>query len=193
MQPAEPFLDTAGEDLRRRIFITSDFDGASLCLRPEFTIPVCLAHLQTGAKKGKYAYGGSVFRQRRAGPVEFLQAGMEIIGGEENADDDDIINADVEIISMALAALYHCGICNMQIVFGDQAIFEALLIALNLPQAWRSRLGRSFGDGKKIANDLKMIANKDNGAYGDGFAHLDTISKDLRKALDGNNREMVKR
>lgn len=40
IQPAEPFLDMAGEDLRRRIFMTENERGESLCLRPEFTIPV---------------------------------------------------------------------------------------------------------------------------------------------------------
>ncbi|RVH98840.1 ATP phosphoribosyltransferase regulatory subunit, partial [Sinorhizobium meliloti] len=40
IQPAEPFLDMAGEDLRRRIFMTESETGESLCLRPEFTIPV---------------------------------------------------------------------------------------------------------------------------------------------------------
>ena len=45
IQPAEPFLDMAGEDLRRRIFLTESETGESLCLRPEFTIPVCRAHI----------------------------------------------------------------------------------------------------------------------------------------------------
>jgi ATP phosphoribosyltransferase regulatory subunit len=45
LQPANPFLDMAGEDLRRRIFLTENETGLSLCLRPEFTIPVCLGHI----------------------------------------------------------------------------------------------------------------------------------------------------
>jgi ATP phosphoribosyltransferase regulatory subunit len=40
LQPAEPFLDTSGEDIRRRMFLTSDPDGRELCLRPDLTIPV---------------------------------------------------------------------------------------------------------------------------------------------------------
>ena len=53
IQPAGPFLDMAGEDLRRRIFLTESETGASLCLRPEFTIPVCLRHIEsaTGTPK----------------------------------------------------------------------------------------------------------------------------------------------
>ena len=44
LQPVEPFLELSGEDIRRRIFVTQDGGGAELCLRPEFTIPVCRLH-----------------------------------------------------------------------------------------------------------------------------------------------------
>jgi ATP phosphoribosyltransferase regulatory subunit len=189
LQPAEPFLDTAGEDLRRRIFMTSDLGGASLCLRPEFTIPVCLAHLDSGRLHGRYAYGGSVFRQRRDGPAEFLQAGMETIGnrqlaGSEGAIANEVAN-DIECITMAVGALNHCGLDRVEVVFGDQAIFEALLLALELPRAWRARLGRAFGDSEKFENDMQLIANTDH--------ELDGIDPELRQALDRNDRDHVER
>ncbi|MGB6448132.1 MAG: ATP phosphoribosyltransferase regulatory subunit, partial [Xanthobacteraceae bacterium] len=37
LQPAEPFLDLGGEDIRRRMFLTTDPDGRELCLRPDLT------------------------------------------------------------------------------------------------------------------------------------------------------------
>ena len=68
VQPADPFLDMAGEDLRRRIFLTESETGEALCLRPEFTIPVCLDHIESRAgTPRRYAYLGEVFRQRRDG------------------------------------------------------------------------------------------------------------------------------
>ena len=45
LQPAELFLDLSGEEMRRRMFVTLDANGAELCLRPEYTIPVCRTHL----------------------------------------------------------------------------------------------------------------------------------------------------
>ena len=45
LQPAEPFLDLSGEDIRRRMFVDPGRGGAELCLRPEYTIPVCREHL----------------------------------------------------------------------------------------------------------------------------------------------------
>ena len=47
LQPAEPFLDLSGEDIRRRMFLTSDPHGRELCLRPDLTIPVSRAYLQS--------------------------------------------------------------------------------------------------------------------------------------------------
>ena len=45
LQPADIFLDLTGEDIRRRLFLTNGTDGVDLCLRPDFTIPVCRHHL----------------------------------------------------------------------------------------------------------------------------------------------------
>ena len=33
LQPAEPFLDLSGEDIRRRLFVTSDDEGEELTYR----------------------------------------------------------------------------------------------------------------------------------------------------------------
>ena len=81
LQPADAFIDLSGEDIRRRMFVTQDASGVELCLRPEYTIPVCLQHLaeQRGAP-ASYSYGGPVFRLRTGESGEFLQAGIESIG-----------------------------------------------------------------------------------------------------------------
>ena len=177
LQPAEPFLDTAGEDMRARIFMTTDRAGRSLCLRPEFTIPVCLAHFKSGEGEGRYAYGGKVFRQGRDGVEEFSQAGVENIGGSQN------IESDVECITTAIDALSHCGVNAMSVVIGDQEIFEALLDALKLPAPWRARLARAFGDGDKLESDLQLIT--------DGNSELENIEPELRALLDKGDAQGV--
>src|SRR4051795_7924317 len=79
LQPAEPFLDLSGEDIRKRMYLTADADGRELCLRPDLTIPVSrdyLASPQAGKAAG-FCYLGAVFRHRSGGASEFLQAGIE--------------------------------------------------------------------------------------------------------------------
>jgi len=163
LQPADPILDTSGEDLRRRIFITQENSGKQLCLRPEFTIPICLEHLEKGWLKARYAYGGKVFRQRNNDAAEFTQVGFENLGS------DDTNSADIDCIKTAITALEAVAEKDVSLVLGDQAIFVSLLEALQIPQAWRKKLTRSFGDDTRLA------------------AHLDTMSSSSATAFDGLN------
>ena len=150
LQPADPFLDMAGEDLRRRIFLTESETGEQLCLRPEFTIPVCLDHIRTqSGTPRRYAYLGEVFRQRRDGEAEFFQAGIEDLG------DPDIAAADARLIADAHALLQLAlPEPSLTVSLGDQAVFEAVLAALGLPRGWRMRLARAFGSAELLAGAL---------------------------------------
>src|SRR5262249_10510496 len=79
LQPLGPFSEFAGEELRRRMFVTTDADGHEWCLRPEYTIPVSRQHLarQDAPASAAYAYLGPVFRFRPGETGEFRQAGIE--------------------------------------------------------------------------------------------------------------------
>ena len=155
IQPADPFLDMAGEDLRRRIFLTESETGATLCLRPEFTIPVCLDHIasQAGTPR-RYSYLGEVFRQRREGGNEFFQAGIEDLGDRDTSRADARSIADAH----ALLALTLPGKA-LKITLGDQTIFEAVLAALGLPRGWRMRLARAFGSAEMLDAALADLAS----------------------------------
>src|SRR5690242_1031104 len=66
LQPAEPFLDLSGEDIRKSLYLTTDARGEELCLRPDLTIPVArdyLASDRSGEAAG-FCYLGPVFRFR---------------------------------------------------------------------------------------------------------------------------------
>ena len=154
LQPAEPFLDMAGEDLRRRIFMTENENGDSLCLRPEFTIPVCIKHIKTGATTPRrYAYIGEVFRQSRSGENGFYQAGIEDLG------DVDEANADARTLHDASALLEHILTNTDYTIFlGDQNVFASVLQELGLVPTWQKRLLRSFGNAKQLRDLLHILA-----------------------------------
>src|SRR6516162_8039753 len=96
LQPAEPFLDLSGEDIRRRMYLTTAPDGDEFCLRPDLTIPVSRDYLASRAagKPASFCYLGPVFRHRTDGPAEFLQAGIESFGRSDKA------AADAEMLSL---------------------------------------------------------------------------------------------
>src|SRR5476651_573478 len=75
LQPAEPFLDLSGEDIRKRMYLTTAPGGAEFCLRSDLTIPVSRDYLASPAagNAAGYCYLGPVFRHRADGAAEFLQ------------------------------------------------------------------------------------------------------------------------
>jgi ATP phosphoribosyltransferase regulatory subunit len=154
IQPAEPFLDMAGEDLRRRIFLTQSETGENLCLRPEFTIPVCLRHIETATGTPKrYAYLGEVFRQRRDGANEFYQAGIEDLGTRDFAQADARAVADAMTILARLLPER-----PLAVTMGDQAVFEAVVAALGLPTGWQKRLIQAFGGQEQLEALMLRLA-----------------------------------
>ncbi|TCL96350.1 ATP phosphoribosyltransferase regulatory subunit [Rhizobium sp. PP-WC-2G-219] len=158
IQPADPFLDMAGEDLRRRIFLTASETGTSLCLRPEFTIPVCLRHIETATGTPKrYAYLGEVFRQRRGGAEEFYQAGIEDLGERDvaSADARAIVDA-MDLLRVVLPGQTQAQ--TLSLTLGDQAVFEAVVAALGLPVGWQKRLIHAFGDVGQLEALLDRLA-----------------------------------
>jgi ATP phosphoribosyltransferase regulatory subunit len=154
LQPAEPFLDLSGEDIRRRMYLTSDPHGQELCLRPDLTIPVSrdyLASPSAGKPQG-YCYLGPVFRHRDEGPAEFLQAGIESFGRADTA------AADAEMLALGLEATSHYGLAQPDVRIGDVGLFSALVAALDLAPLWKRRLTKDFNRKTNLAHDLERLA-----------------------------------
>lgn len=160
IQPAEPFLDMAGEDLRRRIFLTESETGESLCLRPEFTIPVCRAHIaESVGTPRRYSYLGKVFRQRRDGANEFFQAGVEDLGEPDEA------RADARAVSDARMLVSSFAPGNaLTVTIGDQSVFEAVVAGLGLPAGWQKRLIHAFGNEQALNAMIARLASPDESA-----------------------------
>ena len=153
LQPAEPFLDLSGEDIRRRMFLTSDPEGRELCLRPDLTIPVSreyLASPQAGKAAG-FCYLGAVFRHRERAPAEFVQAGIESFGRADKA------AADAEMLALGLEATTHYGLDAPEIRMGDVGLFSAFVAALDLAPVWKRRLVKDFNRKTSLAHDLEQM------------------------------------
>src|SRR5271167_3773090 len=154
LQPAEPFLDLSGEDIRRRMFLTSDPEGRELCLRPDLTIPVSRAYLASpdAGKASGFCYLGAVFRHREGAAAEFLQAGIESFGRTDKA------AADAEMLSLGLEATTLYGLTAPEIRLGDVGLFSAFVAALDLAPAWKRRLIKDFNRKWSLAHDLDQLA-----------------------------------
>lgn len=151
LHDAATFLDLGGEDIRARLYLTSDASGAELCLRPEYTIPAARAYLASPAagRPAAFSYCGPVFRMRDDGPGEAPQAGLESFGRTDTA------AADAEILALSLDAVERGGTRLTRVRLGDAGLVAALLDAIELPPPWRRRLKRGLERGQTLDAVLK--------------------------------------
>lgn len=178
LQPAEPFLDLSGEDIRKSLYLTTDLGGEELCLRPDLTIPVArdyLASGRAGAPAG-FCYLGPVFRYRHGQPSEFVQGGIESFGRDDRA------AADAEMLALGLEAVAAFGVANVDIRTGDVALFGALIEALDLYPVWKRRLIRDFNRKADLAQDLGEITLAAGGNRNEYEGVLAALAGSDRKA-----------
>lgn len=162
LQPADLFVELAGEEFRKRLFITEGAEGETYCLRPDFTIPVCLEHLKSGRGTPiAYTYRGKIFRRRRAvGDPEFEQAGTEWLGHP------DRMETDARLFALAMRCAGAVGLAP-SVRVGDADVFGAVVEAVGLSASWRSRLVTAFGDEVRLSATLARLARR---GMGDGIA-----------------------
>jgi ATP phosphoribosyltransferase regulatory subunit len=153
LQPADPFLDLSGEDIRKSLYLTTDATGEELCLRPDLTIPVARDYLASprAGKPAGFSYLGPVFRYRSGKRSEFLQAGIESFGRQDRS------AADAEMLALAIAAANAFGIKDVEIRTGDVALFNALIDALDLFPVWKRRLIKDFNRKISLTDDIERL------------------------------------
>jgi ATP phosphoribosyltransferase regulatory subunit len=153
LQPAEPFLDLSGEDIRRRMFLTTDPQGREMCLRPDLTIPVSRAYLQSAlaGKPAGFCYLGAVFRHRAGASAEFHQLGIESFARHDKP------AADAEMLALGLEATAQYGLTTPQTRIGDVGLFSAFIAALDLAPAWKRRLIKDFNRKSSLKHDLNQL------------------------------------
>ncbi len=177
LQPAAAFFDS-GEDMRGRLYLTHALSGEELCLRPEYTIPVCRLYLDSpeAGRPATYCYCGPVFRLRRDGPGEFVQAGIENLGRADRE------AADAEILALSLEAASLVKPARFATTIGDAALFSDLVDALAVPPQWRRRITRGLAQGKSLAGILDAPTNGGTDHSG-VLAALEGVDKNGARAL----------
>ena len=179
LQSAAVYLDQLGEDIRGRLYLTTDAAGAELCLRPEFTLAVSQAYLASPAagKHAGFSYLGPVFRFRPDAPGEFLQAGLESFGRKDKE------AADAEILSLALEAAGKAGRGDLTVTIGDAGLFAKFLESLALPATWLRRIRRGLAQGAALDSILAAPAASGSDDHSGVLAALEGADKQGARAL----------
>ena len=119
-----------------------------------------------------------MFRYRKEGPGEFIQAGIENFGrGDREA-------ADAEILALALEAAGHAEVAPLATRIGDVGLFGDVLDATALSPQWRRRIVRGVAQGKSLDAILDGAPSGGNGHDHSGvLAALEGVDKKGARAL----------
>ena len=172
LQPAEALLDLYGENIRARAYVTRDPVRGEMMLRPDFTLPVALTHIESGEARGAYTYLGDVFRVQNPGAdraSEYLQVGYELFG------DEDTAKADAEIFSAISGALPGCTA-----VAGDLGLLIAAVKGLPTTERRRNALLRHIW---RPARFRKLLERFSTPGDPDHIALLAGLGHDARAAM----------
>lgn len=135
-----------------------DENGKILVLRPDVTTPIArmvAAHYKSSSENLKFSYITNVFRMndgKNGIKREFTQAGVEYLGNNK-------VEADGEVIALAIRSLLNCGIKEFKIDIGQICFFKGLLKELNI----------SSSEGKNIR---KLVERKN-------YPELETLIKGI--------------
>lgn len=134
--PTMEYFDTLirgeGTEAGDRLFKLVDRGGELLALRPEMTTSVArliTTHLRGHPLPFRVAYAGQVFRGSETGSGrlrEFPQVGCELIGA-------GTLEADAEIVALAVEALEASGTQGCSISLGHVGFLQGMLAGLALP------------------------------------------------------------
>jgi ATP phosphoribosyltransferase regulatory subunit len=142
LQPLNLLLDLAGEAMRARLFVVQAEGGEESCLRPDFTVPIARAHVESGRAEGRYRYEGKAFRASAGAdrPEEFVQLGVEMFAtnGPSEA-------ADAEVAALAWRAATAGGRDDLTLWLGDVGLLSPFIDALGVADALAARLKRVAG------------------------------------------------
>jgi len=152
--PAGPFFDLAGEEFGRNLLLTTANNGIEYCLRPDFTLPIAKTYLEDGliGVPAAYTYLGTIFRQQGGQPVEYEQAGLELLG---HADASQALD---QVLTFARWALAIYDVTAPSIRLGGVGLFEAFLEAAEVPPAWQARIRHRFGHPEALQRLMERLA-----------------------------------
>ncbi|WP_373356163.1 ATP phosphoribosyltransferase regulatory subunit [Pseudoroseicyclus sp. CXY001] len=153
LQEAGVLLDLYGEDIRARAYVTYDPLRGEMMLRPDFTVPLVRAHMDSGRAEARYAYAGEVFRRQEeetGRPSEYIQVGFEVFGGT-------FPEADAEVFSVISGALDGLP---LRAVTGDIALIVAAVSGLQTLPARKAALLRHIWRPRRFRALMERFAGR---------------------------------
>jgi ATP phosphoribosyltransferase regulatory subunit len=149
------FLEINGTINRENMVKLVDRDGKILVLRPDATIPIARMVATFRDREDAYyklSYVTNIFRMNEEkhslSNREMTQAGIEFFG-------NDSMEADIEVISLAIKSLQKLGIQDFKIDIGQANYFRELINEATLSKEQQAEIRRKIE--RKNVSELKEI------------------------------------
>ena len=133
LEETELFVRKSGGEMTSRLYSFSEPGGRRVSLRPEFTPSVIRYFLQernSVTLPVRWWYTGPVFRYEQSengGYQQFTQLGAELVGSGG-------VEADAEVIRLAVDALRHIGLEGLQLKVGHLGALHGILDSFQLSE-----------------------------------------------------------
>lgn len=155
---SELFIIKSGEEIVDQLYTFKDKSDREMTLRPELTAPTMrlyLSEMKSAPQPVKVFYFGNAFRYERPQKGrfrEFWQFGLELIGA-------DTIEAEAEVISVAVTALMYTGLKNFVIRIGHLGILKGIFKEANVPGDAQAELMKLLdkGDTEELYAELDAV------------------------------------
>jgi ATP phosphoribosyltransferase regulatory subunit len=105
-------------------------------------------------------YLGPIFRQENGVPVEYDQAGLELLG------QPDASSALDQVLTFARWALAIYDVTAPSIRLGGVGLFEAFLAAMGISDHWQARIRHRFGHPEAMNRLMQRLTNPEEKASG---------------------------
>ena len=178
LQPAEPFLDLSGEDIRKSLYLTTDADRRRTlpAARPHHSGGAGLSRLRPRRPAGRVLLSRAGVPLSRRSAERVPQAGIESFGRQDRA------AADAEMLALGLEATATFGLTDVDIRTGDVALFNALLDALDAFPVWRRRLIKDFNRKISLEQDIEHLMVATGSTHNEYQGVLAALAGSDRKA-----------
>ncbi len=153
--PSDIVLETAGENLRPRLYFAHAPNGNEYCLRADLTIPAALKYLSNGID-GTYLCEGKVFRESQVtGDIEaeVTQIGLEIFGN------NDAQAADIKVFNIC-AEIAGNFESKLSAVISDGGLIPKFISLLNIPNVWKIYLKQNLDSQNAFLKALKIASRQ---------------------------------
>jgi histidyl-tRNA synthetase len=200
LESLDLYVEKSGEEIVRQLYNFTDKGGRQVALRPEMTPTLArMAGARVGGLRKPIRWFSipQLFRYERTqrGRLrEHFQWNVDILG-------EEAVDADAEVLAVALDALRHLGLTAADIVarYSDRRLLERLLLNAGVPgdqlaSAYaiidklgreedariRERLGREAGLGEAaVAEVFRIFSHRGLDAIAEAYGAVDGVAAEL--------------